>query len=129
MDNKLYGRVRALFVAVLAISIATLGVAAVVGSSASVWVRDGIVIVIAALLILLAGRAFRGSRAAYLRMRLTATIAPLATLVIIALPNDGFPVWMKVEQAVVGLLLLAAAVMVGRKAVRGAYAKTGEPAR
>lgn len=125
VDNKLYGRVRALFVAVLAISIATLGIAALIGGNAAVWIRSIIVTAIAAVLISLAGKASRGSRAAYLRMRLMSTVAPLAIVIIIALPHDGFPVWVKTEQAVVGVLLLAVAVRVGRKDVRHAYPKAG----
>ncbi|MFB7082355.1 hypothetical protein [Streptomyces sp. NPDC056308] len=126
VDNNLYGRVRALFVTVLAISIATLGIAALIGGNAAVWIRSIIVTAIAAVLISLAGKASRGSRAAYLRMRLMSTVAPLAIVIIIALPHDGFPIWMKVEQAVVGVLLLAVAVMVGRKDVRQAYPKAGQ---
>ncbi|MFB7191749.1 hypothetical protein ACFCZT_42170 [Streptomyces sp. NPDC056230] len=126
MDNNLYGRVRALFVTVLAISIATLGIAALIGGNAAVWIRSIIVTAIAAVLISLAGKASCGSRAAYLRMRLMSTVAPLAIVIIIALPHDGFPIWMKVEQAVVGVLLLAVAVMVGRKDVRQAYPKAGQ---
>jgi hypothetical protein len=128
VDNKLYGRVRALFATVLVVSVATLGAAALVGGSAEVWVRGVIVTAIAGVLLVLAGRAFRGSRAAYVRMRLMSTVAPFAIVVIVALPHDGFPVWMKAEQTVVGALLLAAAVMMGRKAVRQAYAKTGQEA-
>ncbi|MFG2004966.1 hypothetical protein ACGFNU_38060 [Spirillospora sp. NPDC048911] len=121
MDNKLYERVRALFGAVLAISIATLGVAALIGGNAAVWVRGAIATVLAALLIVLARRAFHGNRRAYLRMRLMSTVAPAAIVVIVALPHDGFPVWMKGEQAAVGLLLALAAIMVSRKPVRRAY--------
>lgn len=129
MDNTTYGRVRALFGAVLVISVATLGVAAVVGGNAAVWVRGAIVVAIAALLVDAARRAVRGSRAGYLRMALMTSAAPLAIAVIVALPDDGFPVWMKGEQAVVGLLLLAAAVLVDRRSVRSAYAKGGSRTR
>ncbi|MEV6672043.1 hypothetical protein [Streptomyces sp. NPDC051162] len=128
MDNELYRRVRALFVAVLVVSVATLGAAALVGGNAAVWVRGVIAVAISALLITLAGRAFRGSRAAYLRMRVMSAVAPMAILVIVALPHDGFPVWVKVEQSVIGLLLAASAVMLGRKDVRRAYPKTGRGA-
>jgi hypothetical protein len=129
MDNVLYVRVRALFGTVLVISLVTLGLAALVGGNAAVWIRGTIVAAIAALLILLARQAFHGSRGAYLRMRLMSTVAPIAIVVIIALPHDGFPVWMKIEQAVVGVLLLAVAIMVGRRAVRQAYAKHGQQVR
>jgi hypothetical protein len=129
MDNERYVRVRALFIAVLAISVATLGVAAAVGGNPTVWVRGGIVTAIAAILTVLVRRAYAGSRGAYLRMRLMTTIAPVAVAVIVALPHDGFPVWMKAEQVVVGLLLAAAAVALYRGAVRRAYRKTAQPAR
>ncbi|MEV5709842.1 hypothetical protein [Actinoallomurus sp. NPDC052274] len=122
MDKKLYESIRALFVTVLVISITTLGVAAIIGGSAAVWIRGTIVVVIAVLLIALARRSHHGSRAAYRRMRLMSTVAPVAIVVIVALPHDGFPAWMKVEQAVVGLLLAVVAVLVSRKAVRRAYA-------
>lgn len=130
MDNTRYGRVRALFAASLAVSIGALGVAALVGGNATVWTRGVIVTVIAALLLVLAKRAMGGSRGAYRRMRFTTTVAPVATAVVIALPHDGFPGWMKAEQAVFGILLAAAAVVVGRRSVRDAYRKAvGEPAR
>jgi uncharacterized membrane protein YoaK (UPF0700 family) len=126
MDNKLYIRVRSLFIAVLAISIATLGVAAAVGGNATVWVRGAIVTAIAAILIALARRAYRGNRRAYIRMRLMTTIAPVAVAVIVALPHDGFPEWVKAEQVVVGLLLAAAAVTLARASVRRAYPRTAQ---
>ncbi len=121
MDKNLHSRIRALFAAVLALSVATLVVAAVVGSDAPVWVRGTIVAVIAVVLLLLAKRAAAGSRGAYRRMLIMTTVAPIAVVVIVALPHDGFPVWMKIEQSVVGLLLLGAAVLAGRRDVRQAY--------
>jgi hypothetical protein len=114
MDNKVYERVRALFAAVLVLSVGTLGVAAVVGGGDAVWVRGVIVTVIAAVLILLARRAYQGSRGAFRRMRIMSIVAPIAIVVIVALPHDGFPVWMKAEQAVVGVLFVAVAVMLRR---------------
>ncbi|MFI9724304.1 hypothetical protein ACIHFE_32485 [Streptomyces sp. NPDC052396] len=85
MDKEMHDRLRVLFAITLAVSVASLGVAAVVGGSAAVWV--------------------------------------------IALPHDGFPLWMKAEQAVIGLLLLRAAFMVGSHPVRQAFAKAGGAAR
>jgi hypothetical protein len=124
MDNNLYLRLRALFVAVVAISLAALVVAAAVGGTATVWIRGGIVTAIAVILIALAGRAHGGSRAAYLRMRLMTTIAPVAVVVIVALPHDGLPTWMKAEQLVIGVLLAAAAIALRRVTVRRAYRKS-----
>jgi hypothetical protein len=118
MDNKLYGRVRALFATALAISVATLAVAATRDSNSAVWIRGVIATAIAAILVALAKQAHQGGRAAYQRMRLMSVVAPIAIVIIIALPRDGFPAWMKAEQAAVGGLLLAGAIMVGRKDVR-----------
>jgi hypothetical protein len=128
MPNHFYTRIRGLFIAVFAISVATLGAAAAVGANTTVWVRGAIVTAIAAILVASARRAFAGSRGAYLRMRLMTAIAPVAVVVIVALPHDGFPAWMKAEQVVVGLLLAGAAVMLNRVAVRRAYRKTVQPA-
>ena len=107
MDNKAYVRVRALFAAVLVLSVGTLVTAGVVGGNGAVWVRGVVITVLAALLILLARRAFQGSRGAFRRMRIMSIAAPIAIVVIVALPHDGFPMWMKAEQAVVGLLFVA----------------------
>jgi hypothetical protein len=114
MDNKVYGRVRALFAAILALSIGALGAAAVLGGGEAVWVRGIIVTVIAAVLILLAKRAFEGSRGAFRRMRIMSVVAPIAIVVIVALPHDGFPIWMKAEQVVVGALFVAVLVTLRR---------------
>ena len=126
MDKSLHILIRALFGAVLVLSLATLGVAAVVGSDAPVWVRGTIVAVIAVVLLLLARRAAAGSRGAYRRMLIMSTVAPIAVAVIVVLPHDGFPAWMKIEQSVVGLLLLGAAVLAGRRDVRQAYRSHGD---
>ncbi|MGW8374943.1 hypothetical protein [Streptomyces sp. ODS28] len=123
MDNSVYVRLRALFLAVLALSLAALGVAAVLGGSDAVWVRGVIVTVLAGVLVALARRAFLGSRGAYLRMRIMTAAGPVAAAALVALPHDGFPGWMKAEQAVIGILLAAAAVVLGRADVRRAYRK------
>ena len=113
MDKDAYARIRTLFIAVLAISVTAVGVAAAIGGSSTVWVRGAIVTVIAAVLIGLAKRAYAGS-GAYLRMRLMTTIAPVAVVVIVVLPHDGIPRWMKAERVIVGLLLAAAAITLSR---------------
>lgn len=69
------------------------------------WVRGVIVAASSALTFTFAVRAARGSRRAHLRLRLVAGIMLVAIVVIIALPGT-FPLWMKLEQGVCGLLLL-----------------------
>lgn len=71
----------------------------------AVWVRGVIVAASAVLTYTFAARAARGSRRAHLRLRLVSGIMLVAIVVIIALPGT-FPLWMKVEQGVCGLLLL-----------------------
>lgn len=126
MDNEVYGRLRALYAAVLVLSFLTLAAAALVGAASPVWIRGTVVAVIAVVLLALAAKARRGSRGAYRRMCVMSAVAPVAVVVIVALPHDGFPLWMKAEQAVVGALLLAAVLMAGRRSVRRAYAGPAE---
>ena len=66
------------------------------------WVRGTIVAASSALTFAFA---MRGTRRAYLRLRIVAGVMLVAIAVIIALPGT-FPLWMKVEQGICGLLLL-----------------------
>ncbi|MBT2234643.1 hypothetical protein [Nonomuraea sp. NEAU-A123] len=126
MDNKIWTPVRTLFVVMLAVSVLALGVAAIVGGDWVVWVRGVAVAAAAAWLIALTGQAEKGRRAAYIRIRFVATIAPIGILLIVAVPSSGYPLWMRVEQGLVGVLLVAVATLVNRRAVRQAYPKRGK---
>ncbi|WP_219469441.1 hypothetical protein [Nonomuraea rhizosphaerae] len=126
MDNKTWAPVRILFVVMLVISLLALAVAGVVGGDWVVWVRGVAVAAAAAWLITLTGRAAEGHLPAYVRIRFIATIAPIGILLIVAVPSSGYPAWMRVEQALVGVLLAAVAVIVNRRAVRQAYPKRGK---
>ncbi|MFI6928466.1 hypothetical protein ACIBIZ_51695 [Nonomuraea spiralis] len=125
-NNKVWPLVRALFVAVLVVSIATLGVAAVVGGNWVVWVRAAAVAAASAWLVALAGQAARGRRSAYVRIRFVSLAAPVGIVLILLAPDSGYPLWMKAEQGVVGLLVAAVAVVVNRRAVREAFPKRGK---
>jgi hypothetical protein len=48
-------------------------------------------------------------RRAYLRLRIVSTVMLVAIAVILAIPGD-FPLWLKVEQAICGLLLLGVVI-------------------
>jgi hypothetical protein len=114
--------VRRLAAAYLAVSALTLVVVVLLRNHAgmvndAVWVRTTIVTVSAVLTVLFATRAARGHRRSYLRLRIVTAVMPVAIAVIVALPGM-FPVWLKVEQVVCGLILLAAVVIVNRKQVR-----------
>ncbi|MFG3254075.1 hypothetical protein [Streptomyces sp. NPDC048172] len=84
----------------------------------AVWIRGVAVAVSSLAMCLFAARAARGSRAAFRRMRIICVVMVVAIVVIVALPG-AFPVWMRVEQAVCGLLLLPVLVLTGRGRLRG----------
>jgi hypothetical protein len=79
----------------------------------AVWVRGTIVLATSALMYLLAEKASRGSRAAFIRLRIASSVVPLAIVVLVALP-DPFPVWMKMQQALCAIVVAGAAVLVNR---------------
>jgi len=69
-----------------------------------------------------AAGAARGSRGAYRRLRVITAVMPVAIVVIIALPGT-FPLWMKVEQAVCGVLLLGVVAVVNGRVMRASFAR------
>jgi hypothetical protein len=110
----------------LAISVLTLGAIilfrdnpAIVNTA--VWIRGTIVVASAAVLFLSARRASSGAPRAFLRVRLISAIMLVAIVVIIALPGT-FPLWMKLEQAVCGLLLLVVVILVNGRRLRSFFA-------
>ncbi|MEV5960720.1 hypothetical protein AB0L70_03095 [Kribbella sp. NPDC051952] len=86
----------------------------------AVWVRGTIVVASSLLTFAFARRAARGSRRGFLRLRLVSGIMLVAIVVIIALPGT-FPVWLKCEQAVCGLLLLGVALLVNGRHLRSVF--------
>jgi hypothetical protein len=87
----------------------------------AVWIRGTIVAASALLTVFFAVRMARGSRLGYLGLRLESAIMFVAIVVIIALPGL-FPLWMKIEQGVCGLLLLGVVVVVNGKHLRSTFA-------
>jgi hypothetical protein len=63
------------------------------------WVRSIIVVATALILLSAATLAARGSRGAFLRLRIISIVTTVAIVVIVALPGT-FPVWLKIEQSV-----------------------------
>lgn len=86
----------------------------------AVWVRGSIVALTAALMFLFAIRATRGSRGAYLRLRIVSAIMLVAIMVIVALPGT-LPLWMKIEQGLCGAVLLGVVAIVNGRAARSAF--------
>lgn len=87
----------------------------------AVWVRGTIVVASALLTALFARQTARGSRGGYLRLRLVSAIMLVAIATIIVLPGL-FPLWMKIEQGVCGLLLLGVVIVVNSKHLRSTFA-------
>ena len=87
----------------------------------AVWIRGTIVVASAALMFVFARRASGGAPRAFLRVRLISAIMLVAIVVIIALPGT-FPLWMKLEQAVCGLLLLIVVILVNGRRLRSFFA-------
>ena len=85
--------------------------------NSAVWTR---VALSALLTVTFTVRAARGSRRAYLRMRIFSAVMLAAIVVIIALPGT-FPVWMKIEQGVCGVLLLGVCLIGYGKGLRASF--------
>ena len=89
--------------------------------TSAVWTH-GILVAASALVAFgLAGRAARGSRGAYRRLRIMSVALVVAIAVIIALPGS-FPLWMKAEQGLAGLFMIGVAVLVNRSHLRSLFA-------
>jgi hypothetical protein len=117
--------VRLLVSAYLAISVLTLiAIIALRNDAAAVtdavWTRGSIVVASALLTFEFARRTARGARKAFLRLRIVSAIMLVAIVVIVALPGT-FPLWMKFEQAICGLLLLGVAVIVNGRHLRSVF--------
>jgi hypothetical protein len=91
----------------------------------AVWVRTSIVAVSTALTFTFAVRAAGGSRGAYRRLRILSLVMLVAIGVIIALPGT-FPVWLKVEQGLCGVLLLGVVIVANRRPTRALFTDAGE---
>ncbi len=106
----------------VAISLLTLAAVIVMRGDASmvnsaVWIRCSLVAASSLLTLRFAVGAAAGNPQMLRRLRIVTTVMLVAIVVIIALPGT-FPVWLKVEQGVCGLLLLAVVMMVYRQPVR-----------
>jgi hypothetical protein len=124
--NILFRRVRFLVGTYFAFAVATLAAIVVMRHHTgivndAVWVRGTIVVASAALMTTFVARAARGSAGAYRRLRIVSAVMVVAIVVIIALPGT-FPLWMKLDQAVCGLLLIGVVLLVNGSHVRASFA-------
>ncbi len=121
-----FGAVRLLVGAYLAISVVTLAAIVLLRHhhavvNQAVWVRGTIVVASALLTTAFAARAARGSRRAFLRLRIVSAVMVAAIVVIIALPGT-FPLWMKLDQGVCGALLVGVVVIANGRHLRSLFA-------
>ena len=109
----------------LAISVLTLAAIVLMRHTSAVnqavWVRGTIVVASALLTTGFAAGAARGSRRAYLRLRIVSAVMVVAIVAIIAIPGP-FPLWMKLEQGFCGLLLLGVVVIANGRRLRARFA-------
>ena len=89
--------------------------------NSAVWTRAIIVLVTAVLMARFTARAAGGSRGAYRRLRIVSIVATVAIVVIVALPGT-FPVWMRIEQGVCGLVMLKIALAANGRHLRQTFA-------
>jgi hypothetical protein len=76
----------------------------------AIWIRCSLVLASSVTLFLIALVAARGSRNAWIRVRIISVVVVVAVIVIVSIP--GFlPDWVRVEQAVCGALVLPASVL------------------
>ena len=87
-----------------------------------VWLRAGFFTVGGAWLWSLAGAARRrGDRAAFVRIRIVSVLSPIGIAALVIAPDSGYPLWMKAEQLVFGLLMVPLAIAVFTKPVATAF--------
>jgi hypothetical protein len=125
-SQQAFRSVRLLVSSYLGISVLTLLAIILLRDNAAVvtpavWVRGTIVVGSALLTTLFAAQMARGSSRGYLRLRIVSAAMLVAIVVIIALP-DPFPLWLKVEQGICGLLLLGVVAIINGRRLRAAFA-------
>lgn len=91
--------------------------------NSAVWTRGTIVALSALFTLTFTVRATSGSRRAYLRLRIVSAVMLAAIAVIIALPGP-FPVWMKLEQGLCGVLLAGVCTAANGKSLRALLGRT-----
>lgn len=120
-----YTTIRRLVAGYLAISVVALVAIVLMRHDATevndtVWTRGIIVVVTAVLLLAFIARASRGSRSAFVRLRVVSIVTPVAILVLVALPGV-LPLWMRIEQGVCGLVMMGVAAIANGRHLRSAF--------
>ena len=125
-SRKPFPAIKGLLLGYLGIGIAALVVVILLRNhpaevNAAAWVRSIIVVATALILLSAATLAGRGSRGAFWRLRIISIVTTVAIVVIVVLPGT-FPVWLKVEQSVCGVLMLGVALLANGRTARARFA-------
>ncbi|MGW2212544.1 hypothetical protein [Streptomyces sp. NPDC001781] len=114
-----------LFGAVSGIVLATTAVVAALGHdvTAFMWIRGGVLLAMAPVILRLVAAAAQGSRSSFERVRILTTVLPVAIIVIDLIPGLC-PGWYAAMQAIGALGLLGAAVITRRAPLSGAFTKS-----
>ena len=121
-----FRRLRRWALAYLATSVLALAAAFVVladdtgGAVIGVWIRCAVVVLIAAVVNVLLARAERGHRRAFGVLRVFAYLESLG-FVMVALVVPGYPPWLRIAQAVIGVFALGTAVATGDARLRRTF--------
>ncbi|MFP3466757.1 hypothetical protein [Leifsonia sp. SIMBA_070] len=76
----------------------------------AIWIRCSLVLASSVLLLLFGIGAARGSRSSWVRLSIVAPVVVVAVIVIVSIP--GFlPDWVRIQQALCGLLVLPVAIL------------------
>jgi hypothetical protein len=86
-------------------------------------VHEVILLAFAVILVRVATRAASGDRRAYLRLRIIGLVVPIASIVEALVPGL-FPGWMRIEQVLYGLWLLAVVALACSPDVRRSFARS-----
>ena len=84
------------------------------------WGRVIGLLVASPLYLLVANRMAAGRRWAYRRLRVLSVLGTVGIAVLVSVPGP-YPVWMRVEQGVQGLILLALAVVMAQPAIKSRF--------
>ncbi|WP_035846897.1 hypothetical protein [Kitasatospora azatica] len=127
LTHQAFGRVRKFVAAYGALSAAVLVVDVVLSvtgrePTSFMWGRTAGVLASAVVAYWLTGRAARGSRSAFLRVRIISVVAPIAILAIDLIPGI-LPPWFIAMQVAAALALAPAAFIVNGSGLRAAFAR------
>jgi hypothetical protein len=114
----------ATFLAISAAMVAVLAVLTATGAAldSATWIRCSLVFGSAIILLVFGVNAARGSRNAWVRLRIISPVVVVAVVVIVSIP--GFlPDWVRLEQAVCGAIVLPVAILVNLPRVSALFAK------